>query len=116
MKFTVKRSKWVRGGLNTKYGPTYLLNKEGNMCCLGFVCKKLGASKDELFRVGFPSFIQSSHKIAKTFQELLPDLDGKVFEDEAASINDDPLLKSNTREARLKKLFRSRGHEIVFVP
>lgn len=125
MKFTVKRSKWVRGGQKAmhKYGPPQLLNANGRMCCLGFVCKKLGASNRELERVGFPS---DCTKVSSKFLELFPDKAGTssddpdscldMFEEEATRINDDSSIAPNTREALLKKLFRSRGHEIVFVP
>ena len=117
MRFTVKRSKWVRGSKEAKYGRVGLLNENGNMCCLGFVCKKLGASNDDIYGVGFPSGVLNSQTTTK-FLDMFPDDSDthRQYEDDAAEINDDKDLAPNTREARLKKLFRSRGHELVFVP
>lgn len=42
---TIDRKRWARGG---KKGEAALLNDEGNMCCLGFACKKLGVSEEQL--------------------------------------------------------------------
>ncbi len=38
-------ARWVRG---TGSGSSYLLDAEGGMCCWGFACLALGASKDEI--------------------------------------------------------------------
>ena len=84
------------------------------MCCLGFVCRKLGAKVKDIDRRGFPSDTAFESKFLETFPSD-PET-GSMFEETAANINDDADLAPNTREARLKKLFRSRGHEIVFVP
>lgn len=42
----IDRKKWVRGG----NGETQLLNREGRMCCIGFLCRAVGLSKDEIER------------------------------------------------------------------
>ena len=111
MKFTVKRSKWARGGKN---GKARLRNKDGNMCCLGFVCRKLGAKVADINQQYFPSNTIFNSKFLETFPSD-PET-GRMFENIAAHINDDADLAPNTREAHLKELFRSRGHKIVFVP
>ena len=39
----VDRSRWLRGSVNSR-----LLRDDGKMCCLGFVCLKLGYTEKEI--------------------------------------------------------------------
>lgn len=55
--FTVSRKKWKRGGAND----TSLLTETGQKCCLGFVCKQVGAKTDSLYQVTEPCCIASSN-------------------------------------------------------
>lgn len=62
--FTIDRSKWVRGG---KGGEACMLNKQGNMCCLGFYAKACGLTDDQLVSKNLPddvvydSFLDKGH-------------------------------------------------------
>ncbi len=49
MKLEIKRSKWLRG----RYG-SRLLNDEGEMCCLGFLCKTYGLDDSSIRNVTIP--------------------------------------------------------------
>ena len=115
MKFRVNREKWVRGGAPAfeRFGSAKLLNDRGNMCCLGFVSKQCGAKTGVLLGKSFPSelgcTLPAKAKFLLEVDEYQPWL-----EDRAQAINDDPALKPNTREAKLKALFREAGHEIEF--
>jgi hypothetical protein len=45
MKFTIKRSKWLRGNGGSISG---LLTAKGNQCCMGQVCSQLGIPDNAL--------------------------------------------------------------------
>jgi hypothetical protein len=49
--FTIKRSKWARGGIN---GKSALLNNQGNMCCLGHYAKACGFSNNDIDSLSGP--------------------------------------------------------------
>lgn len=56
-KLIIDRNTWARGGQN---GSAALLNKEGNMCCLGFACERQGIPKAELKEYGEPGDLLST--------------------------------------------------------
>jgi hypothetical protein len=58
--FTIKRSKWARGGMN---GPSALLNSLGNMCCLGHYSKACGFSNEEINELDEPRHIVQSKQV-----------------------------------------------------
>lgn len=65
-KLIIDRNTWTRGGQN---GSAALLNKEGNMCCLGFACERQGIPKAELKEYGEPGDFAvnyTSHATAST--------------------------------------------------
>lgn len=115
MKFTVKRSKWKNARSFTEE-ETRLLNREGHMCCLGFVAKQCGAKNKDIQYESTPASIE---KIPERLQGIF------VYEGyrsntplsvEAMAINDDATITNSVRERKLKSLFKKYGHEIEFVP
>jgi hypothetical protein len=49
-------------------GPTYLLNRQGYRCCLGFLGKACGLNDNQLDVIGKPSLFKQQH-----IKELFPD-------------------------------------------
>lgn len=111
-RFTVRRSKWRRGGPKNIHtmGYTNLLNEQGFMCCLGFACnqicripkkKLLGESLPDKV-IGNESTFVDRHGVNKNF----------VYT--AVRINDASYINDKVREARLKKLFKENGILVTF--
>lgn len=125
---TIDRSKWRTGGIimdpeqYKKYGGTYLLNKEGMMCCLGFYCEQIGGiSKDKLLGIASPENlnIDDVHNIESLVKKdfdyeddytLLPSL----FTSDAIEINDSPDISSEVREKQIVEHFKNHNVEVIF--
>lgn len=85
-----------------------LIPDNGMMCCLGFVCKSLGFADEDLKSQGMPNEIADPD-----------DLPGWLInvEDDAACLNDKKTIDDDTREERLKELFRLKTPiDLEFVP
>jgi len=110
-KLTIDRAKWKNQACDINvYGYTKLLNPEGNMCCLGFLARKIGV-KDILNR-GMPTSCKGS-------PEGIPHLVDKVtghtdFATEAIVINDGFHETSKQKERELTRLFKKEGIELTF--
>lgn len=125
MNYIIDRSKWRRGGdlqLESIWGQTQLLNREGNMCCLGFVCIKDGFKKKDILEVADPSDIDPDFADVCTSITLKvhSDEDGIYFHSseltrEAININDSEYISEEQREQQLKTLFKKYGHTIIFI-
>lgn len=108
-KFTVERSKWLRG-----IGS--ILSDGELMCCLGFVCLQLGASEADILGIGMPS--QITH-VAMVTPLLVKTVEGIAKASslalEAVEINDSPYISDDERERQLVMLFAEHGG-MEFVP
>jgi hypothetical protein len=109
----IDRKKWRRGGEShdEEKGLTYLLNKEGYMCCLGMRCNQMGISKKELLGKTSPT---------RLINYDIPDLlDEKGYNtkfcDEAMEINDDSIITEKIREKLLKKHFAAKDIIVEFI-
>lgn len=130
---TINRKRWARGGKN---GDAALLNTEGNMCCLGFACKKLGFSVNEINGIGAPCDLMDALQETKAQAEraakkLAPlakyrvvmadeygvDVRGeqKASTDNAMSINDDTDITDSVRERKLVPVLKRLGFNVKFV-
>ena len=114
MKFTVRRERWARGGKN---GPSALRNLQGNQCCIGSVCRQLGASAKNLLGVHTAGQLTMPPQKIKN---VLLKRDGLVmidrkWVDNAYCVNDDTTISDKERESRLKRIFRRAGHTITFI-
>lgn len=116
----IDRKKWSRGNLS---GNALLVNrafrndlmnvapmpKIGRMCCLGFACLVLGATRKEISGETMPS----------TVEKELPGLNYRngdtSFSKQASAINDNPDITDKEREKQLKKLARENGFIFKFV-
>jgi len=110
----IDRGLWRTGADSknkTGFGTTFLLNKEGFMCCLGFCVQQLGIKEDDLKGKALPSSLNNP-KIGSLL------LNERGFDNEftkiAVSINDDESITSQEREAKLILHFKEEGIDIIF--
>lgn len=113
IKFTIDRSKWGRG---------QLLSAEGRMCAMGFLGEKIGVPKGEMLRKGGPE----TNKALTTPETLdkwasvglvacengrptCTDTVNRIIE------ANDSLRYAETREEKLKEIFKGIGVEVEFV-
>jgi hypothetical protein len=120
MKFVINRSKWRCGGdaLNKiGLGDTFLLNKEGYMCCLGQIALQCGLPADLILNVLEPV---DTHMLVEplTGKAFSPynfmACQNTVLSKDAMMINDDPELTKAEREEALIRLFASNEIELEF--
>lgn len=112
-KFTVRRSKWRRGGPHyseKNKGTTFLLNEEGYMCCLGFACNQIcRIPMEKLLNNSYPWEVANSNTTFVDSEGNSPD-----FVKKAVNINDNEKISNKVREARLTKLFADNGIKVTF--
>lgn len=125
MKFVIDRSKWRCGGdgpFRRGIGPTHMTNRDGFKCCLGQCGSQLGVPDDSMLLMATPcavavNWADAGERMSPVLVELTA---GRLPEDSALSaaamdINDDENISHDEREAKLRELFASHGHEIEFV-
>lgn len=124
-KIVIDRAKWRTGAKNpnvaTGLGDTLLLNDQGYMCCLGFICKAAGVPDDRL-KTGEPGDLY----VFGDEPELIsvPDIsdiddEGSYYQthyaDAAIEINDNENTPLEQKEASLRRLFAPSCYELEFV-
>lgn len=117
---TIDRSKWRRGGdKQENAGDTALLNEQGFMCCLGFICLAEGFTVEEILKAGEPCDInisvwdEATQERAQNLLEFENDEDNyptvltKEIVVRAIRVNDseDDRVGDPEREAALKEIF-----------
>jgi hypothetical protein len=119
MKFTIERSKWLRGEGGAKSG--LLRGSDGKMCCIGQVCSQLGVKNESLENLKSVEQVIGRHVKGEGFasaSEVLCEKDGRTEMDwlHAAYVaNDDPGISDDEREKALISIAKFVGHEFVFV-
>jgi hypothetical protein len=121
IKVVIDRSKW-RTGLYSKNrtgkSPVRLLNQEGFMCCLGFICKAAGVSEDNLLNVDAPGDFNSSIKEQSPRLQTLLNPDSvsgnSLLTHKAIGINDCGLSSPGKKEQNLLELFKDSEFELEF--
>lgn len=116
MKFTIKRSEWLRGEGPEK---SFLLREDdGKKCCLGFFGLVCGYNSKDLTAQSEPFDLLSVEVLAKK-DPLWPEwMFGKndpfiVFR--LMEINDNPSLPAESRELQLTEIFAQQGVTVEFV-
>lgn len=116
---TIDRKRWARGGKN---GEAALLNTDGNMCCLGFACKKLGVSEEQLLNKSMPEsvVVASTNPLSSAQRKNLTRLVttkkiNRAAALSAASFNDATDLTESERETKVKELLTDLGFKVRFV-
>lgn len=139
IKVQIDRKTWLRGG-----DEGALRNEAGSQCCLGFVCKKLGLTNNDILDVGMPDDVLSNERLPEfrkmTLKERLSplirvkDATSRRWVSDAAVINDNCSLPDSwyakheeysleeehaaleaLREEKLTKLFAKNGFELKFI-
>lgn len=120
MKYTIDRTKWLRGEGSMV---SDLLREDGKMCCLGQIAKQCGLKPKELRNTASPMSLDQ--KPAEKFRKALPwllkvDKVDAEFENThicgvAMEVNDREKLSDAKREARLTAIFAKRGIELEFI-
>jgi len=113
--FIIDRKRWVRGGrtLQKEYGLAYMLNQEGNMCCLGQICKQAGCSDEQLNGLGTPRSVVGCSPEAPVPDVLLPNEQGGLA-CRMMAVNDDESIDDDHREALLIELAATAGWTLRF--
>ena len=126
MKFTVKRSKWLRGGRDgwNKSAPSKMLNEDGQMCCLGHCASQLGVDGSILSNESTPGavvkdFNGKDYALFNTMSIFVDDLGQDNFANNELSknmmdINDKAIITDEYREALLTGAMAQAGHELTF--
>lgn len=108
--YIVDRDTWYRGkGRNS----SFLLTREGQRCCIGFVGKQCGVPDKDMVGVGGVRGVPGRHSWPTWFDagvrlSTMSDL-YRAYE-----INDDMDITDEIREARLQELFQKHGDTIIF--
>jgi len=127
MKFTVERSKWLRG-IGSEH--SFLLRStDGKMCCLGFLGLACGLDPERITNIDSPNGIpvSSSETARKEWSKTVPEAEGlfreyvkdnsvvceQLMETNDMETNDS--VDESHREKALTKLFAEIGIEVKFV-
>jgi hypothetical protein len=123
IKVTIDRARW-RTGINstnaTGTGDTELLNQEGYMCCLGFICKAVGIRDAAISGVSTPLNVCLADKEAEkkigSLVQLGPwrTLVNSGLSRDAMHINDYRDTTPDQKEEKLLELFKDSEFEIEF--
>lgn len=114
-KFVIDRNRWRsghNGSIKTGEGNTQLLNREGYMCCLGFISQQCGVPDDKLLGSEWPS--ETDVTFFLTY-ERSGELFDKQLVNNAVSINDDENIPIEIKEQQLIALFAAAGYELEFI-
>lgn len=107
MKLIINREKWARGYKNH---PAMLLNKKGNMCCLGFCATQLfGFSLKEIKGKSMLYPWMEAKENKKTYEIL------QKIQLEFMNVNDKFKISDLDREKKLQNMFNKQlGIEVEF--
>ena len=128
MKFTVKRSRWLRGGLPDE---SALRVKGGKMCCVGFYALELGYKPKDILDVSilanlpgesekFPKKSRHPKRVMDSIYECNDsEIIGRLSKEEEEEVYDGngtaKKLMDERREEKLTKLFQKIGVTVKFV-
>lgn len=130
IKVQIDRKTWLRSVVDDQ---VRLRNEDGNQCCLGFVCKKLGLANNDIENIPDPGSFGDSEfmidfgvegaSLKNLVNKLTPHLltvrghNEKHWVGEAMRLNDydDDDMSEEEREEKLTALFLKNGFELKFV-
>lgn len=99
-----------------EFGPTSMLNEQGNLCCLGHYCRQMGVPDKYMQRNGLPCTValHGGYNIPDLVEWCGGDVYSTPLAIRAADINDDPSIRDDERERQLTALFAEDGIEVEF--
>ncbi len=109
MRFIVKRNRWLRGEPSSwLHRPT-----DHKQCCIGFVCRQLGATVNQVCQHTVAYRVKNLSAEAKL---CLLDRSGsdRNWVQDAYGVNDDLTIEDGEREKKLKAIFKRAGHQLIF--
>lgn len=110
----IDRSRWLRGNIEN----STLLDKEGNMCCLGFYSLALGLSKKDILGVDQPdNAVRESCRLYPGWL-VCQDYGGAAATNDANRLmedNDAVGVDSRSRERKIARAFKEHGVVVKFV-
>jgi hypothetical protein len=108
MKFTVNRSKWLRG----EPGNSFLLRRaDGKMCCLGFLALACGATETDLCNIRSPG---ETNSVKWPAQMIDGNLQDSLYCSDIMNINDSSLTNDSYKEKTLTEIFNATDIEVTF--
>lgn len=108
MKFTIDRKKWLRGDEDS----LLLRKKDRKMCCLGIFLNECGMKKKDLMGKGSPYSLDTP--LPQQAQWLTNQWGNADLTRELMKVNDDDTICDNTREKKLRELFRKKNITVHF--
>jgi hypothetical protein len=109
--FTVKRSKWLRGRDGDR---STLCNRNGKMCCLGFLAKASGCTDSDILDQASPWDLLLNKKIQLNGLAKIG-YGNTTDSNHLMCINDSNGTKQEARERELKEAFKDLGIKLKFV-
>ena len=120
MEYILDVAKWRCGGdfdepNHLGEGPTYMLNDEGYMCCLGQFAKQAGVEDIELTERGTPGAV--SRGLGKVYDPLFIDkhYTNQAIVEKLIHVNDDPLIYPTQKIQMIRELLEEEGHTLKVV-
>jgi hypothetical protein len=100
-----------------RWGQSALLNKDGTMCCLGFLSKACGVHDEVMLDVALPRFDWiKEYNINKEFGiGTALAIDRASAAGAAAKINDDNSISKSEKETKLIELFAKNNINLSFI-
>lgn len=118
----INRRRWLNGGNKNLVYSKLLSPHNDRQCCLGFLAREVGYSKEEINDLGCPSDAAretGDNKFPKGFLRWRrntlsePWIDTKVCR-KMMDVNDDKEITNKLREEKLTKLFAKVGIKVEF--
>ena len=107
MKYTIDRTKWLRGEGDEK--SLLLRMQDGKMCCLGQVSLQCGVSENEILGKSVLSHLQRIERYPEWLRTAFGD------RGRAMNLNDSTATSDADKESALTALFAKHGDELEFV-
>ena len=116
-KVRIDRATWRRGDdtASGHYGPTFLLNREGMMCCLGFDCMQNGGTtRSDIIGATGPFRTGKRIEGLSEWNDEMSCVIVTNFSNAAMEINDSNEITEEERESLLIDLAAKHGREYEF--
>ena len=110
----IDRTKWghgIQGG--------YLLQRNDKMCCLGFICKKIGLSDESIFNTGLISTLyedkteQVPDSICKLFK--YSENENRQLQNVLVDVNDSHTMAEDLKESEIIRIGKEADINFSFI-